>query len=502
MTALDVRDGAAANSPAGRRAAATRRPAARRWSLGHWPTPVRIRAFTFAAVALAVCLAAVSAVLLAELNGSFAAIGRTDAPEADSTASLYFSLNDMDAQIANVLIVGAPAQAVTEADRTLAADRTADAGFYASDVAAVSQDLNQAAVAESGNAAAEQQLSVLGDKVAQYEGLAADAMLTAQQAHSPAGPAPAAALGYFQQATDLMQSQILPSAQSLTTAGDAHLDVSYASGKSAALTGLAWAAALLVLLLAVLAGLQAYLSRRFRRLVNPALALATLLVLIGGIGTVARFYGEYTHLHVARFDSFESIQALTVARGVSQNANADESRYLVDPARGAQYQASFLAKTQQIAGVGSVQLSGYAPALQADITAYQRNSDVRFTGYLGTEFRNITFPGERQAAYSALLGFEGYEQDDHTLRTMATTDMQAAVLYDQGTAANQSDGAFIAYDKAIQSDIAINQAAFNAAVAAGQGASGASALAFVVLTGLLAAALTYLGVRPRLREYR
>jgi hypothetical protein len=51
-------------------------------------------------------------------------------------------------------------------------------------------------------------------------------------------------------------------------------------------------------------------------------------------------------------------------------------------------------------------------------------------GYLGAEFRNITFPGEGAAATSALLAFQVYERDDRKTRspppfTTATTPAAA-----------------------------------------------------------------------------
>ena len=87
----------------------------------------------------------------------------------------------------------------------------------------------------------------------------------------------------------------------------------------------------------------------------------------GGI----RFYAEYTHAHVARLDSFTSIQALSMAKAVSNDANADESRFIVDPAHAAQYQQAYLGKSQQIVNVGNnVTYARYLPLLNADIAAY------------------------------------------------------------------------------------------------------------------------------------
>ena len=461
----------------------------------HWSTPGRIRSHAAAVVTLACCLAALTAVLAGQLHEEFGAIGQTDAPEADATTGLYFALNDMDAQVANALLVGGePALAVTKA-KNLA--------IYATDRSTASRDLERATAAEADNAAAQRELSLVLDRIGQYEALAADAQLAAQQAHGAGGRAPASAVRYFQQATDLMQTGILPSVESLANVSAARLDTAYQGGRRAAVSGIVLAVVVGLLLAGTLVTLQLYLAARFRRLLNPALATATVLVLVFVAVTVDRLGAESGQLKVARQDSFGSIQALGLARAVSYNANADESRYLADPGRAGRYQQAFLSKSQQIANVGPVTISGYDAALAADIKAYQRdNADVRFGGYLGAEFRNITFPGERQAAVATLLAFQRYERDDRTMRALANHSLTAAVAYDTGTALSQSDGAFNQYDAALSSVIAVNSAAFTTAVTEGENGTASWYLALAALAGLLVAALTYAGVRRRLGEYR
>ena len=457
-------------------------------------TPAKIRTGAAVAVALACCLAAVIAVASGALGGQFQSIGNRDAPAVDSTTGLYFSLNDMDAQVANVLLVGG--------DDTLAADRAQDLKIYASDRATADADLTQALATSGGNAAAQRELRSALDGVGQYEALAADALLTDQQARSSVGRAPAASLAYYQQATDLMRTSILPSVSSLTNVSASKLDASYADGTSTASTTTDVVIAAGVALIAVLVALQLYLSARFRRLVNPALAAATLVAVALVIAAATRLSAESGHLKVAKQDAFDSILALTQARAVSYDGNADESRYLVDPARAAQYQQSFLAESQQLADVGNVGIFGYDAALARDIRAYDAdNSDVQFGGYLGTEFRNITFPGERAAAVRTLLAYQVYERDDRKLRAMAKTNLAAAVAYDIGTAPGQSDGAFNAYDADLSSVIAINSAAFADAIQAGQGDTTAWNLAFPAAGALVLAGLVLAGVRPRLAEY-
>ena len=446
-------------------------------------------------MALACCLAVLAAVLLGQLRGEFQAIGQQDAPEADATTGLYFALNDMDAQVANLLLVGG--------DTALAANRSHDLATYASDRATADSDLEQATVAEAGNAAAEQELSQVLNRIGQYQTLAADALLASQLAHSAAGRAPATAIAYYQQATDLMQTGVLPAVGSLSTVSAARLDAAYQGGRTAGGTGIVWVVVLGILLAAALVTLQLYLFARFQRLVNPALAAATVLTIAFVAVTAVRLNAESSQLKVAKQDAFDSIQALSLARAVSYDANADESRYLVDPGRAAQYQQAFLGKSQQIANVGPVGISGYDPALAADIQAYRRdNSVVRFGGYLGAEFRNVTFPGEREAAVATLLAFQRYERDDRTMRALAKSNLAAAVAYDIGTASSQSDGAFSQYDAALSSVIAVNTNAFTVAVHDGEAGAAGWDLVLPALAVVLLVTLTLTGVRPRLAEYR
>lgn len=449
-----------------------------------------------ALVLLAAALAAVIAVASAGIASDFQAIGQGDAPEVNAATGLYFSLNDMDAQVANVLMVGN--------DTALAAGRAQDMATYASDRATADTDLQQAAVTAAGSPAAQGELRTVLNDVGQYEALAADAILTDQQSAGVAGApghTPAAALAYYRQATDLMRTGILPTVSSLTSVNAGRLDASYQSGESAATTGIVLVVVAGILLLAALVLFQLFLTRRFSRIVNPALAAATVLTLGVTIAAAVHLGADKTHLTVAKVDAFDSVLALSQGRAVSYDANADESRYLVDPGRAAQYQQAFQTESQQLANVGNVGIFGYDAALATDISAYDKNNgDVRFGGYLGAEFSNITFPGERAAAVRTLLAYQAYERTDRELRAMAKTNLAAAVAFDIGTAPGQSDWAFNRYSAALSSVIAINQNAFTAAVAAGEGGGVWNGTLPAVAAALLAA-LVLLGVRPRLAEY-
>jgi hypothetical protein len=470
--------------------------------------PGRIRALAAAAIGVGLALGAITAVIFGSVASGVQLIEHRAAPEVTATTSLYFHINDMDAQVANMLLVGG--------QPGLGIDRQQALGIYQQDRTQADQALQQAAAVAGTTPSADRALATVLAGLGSYEALAAQVMYIDGQGASRPGRPPAAALALYRQATDLMRGIILPAAQRLTDAYASALNDAYQAKRSTARQGVLWVVLLGVALAAVLVTLQFYLALRHRRLLNPALALATLVTIgltAAGAGALS---AEAQHLQVAKKDAFDSILALSQARAVSYDTNADESRYLVDPVRAGQYQQAFLAKSQRLADLGPVlsqqnpapgqvvDIFHYDAALAEAIDAYRANhADVRFGGYLGAEFRNITFTGERAAAEQALSAYQVYERDDRHIRALnARGELSAAIAFDTSYASGNSNWAFTQYDNAVVAVIAINQHAFDAAIQAGQqGTQGwtglipAGAVAFIIVA-------TLVGVRPRLAEYR
>jgi hypothetical protein len=90
--------------------------------------------------------------------------------------------------------------------------------IYQQDRATADQDLQQAAVIAASNSRAQRELQTVLGGLGQFEGLAAQAILTDQQCASPPGRPPAATLGYYRQATDVMATSVLPEVAVLTDA--------------------------------------------------------------------------------------------------------------------------------------------------------------------------------------------------------------------------------------------------------------------------------------------
>lgn len=467
--------------------------------LAHWirrpDLPARLRLFTAGCLVLVTVFAAVCLTAAVGARGTWSVVDGRQAPQVVDAAGLYQALTDLDAQTANVMMFGADAQ--------LSGNRATALTQYTQDRTVADRDLQRATVDAAGNTSVQQALVAVLDGMGSYQDLAGRALELNDHARAPAGGPDPAALGEYRQATDLMRLTLLPAADRLVQANNDAFNQTYTDERSALGTAEWWTLALGAGLLLALLGLQVWLARRFRRIINPPLAAATLLVLllVGLAGSLFPDQGD--HLRYARRDAFDSVVALSRARAVAYDANADESRYLLDHTRAPQYQDAFEAKSQQIVGLPGATLADYDTSLAAAVTAYQADhGDVRFGGFFGTEFRNITFTGERQAAEQALLQYQVYERDDRTIRALVQAGrLRQAIAYCTNYAPGGSNAAFTAHDAALQKLIGINTDAFASAVHDGRGELDAR---IPVLAGCVAlvALLTLLGVRPRLAEFR
>ncbi|MCX4748415.1 hypothetical protein OG455_23345 [Kitasatospora sp. NBC_01287] len=469
---------------------------ARLLTRAYWTTPRRVRALTAAALAAVLLFAGVAWTVLSGARASVDVIGHRAAPQAERASDLYFALGDLDAQAANLLLVGAD-----EADY---AKRSVVHDAYDQRRAQADGDLEAATEALAGDGAGRKAVQDELDALGRYEALVARSDLQESTAKALPGKPPADALASYQQATDLLRSQLLPDADQVADANAAKVAAAYGAQRSDLGSGWWWLLLTGLLALGALAALQRTLAVRYRRTISPPLVAAALLAVIGlGYG-LSLASDTRDRLHTATVDAYDSVLALSRAKAVAYDSNADESRWLSDPSRADSYQQAFLDKSRQVVKLDGSTLASYDAALDTAIADHQASAaKVDFGGYLGDEERNITFPGEQQAADQVLADFRTYQQDDRTIRTLAQQGrLGDAIAFDTGTAAGQSDGDFSKLSDAFDRVVAINQQAFDSSIADSDAALGTGA---VVACGLLLAgalALTLLAVRPRLREYR
>ncbi|MFC7266899.1 hypothetical protein [Streptomyces lutosisoli] len=460
----------------------------------YWASlPARLRLLRAATVSLAVALAAL--LLLAGLaaSGTWNTVAGRDAPRTTSAADLSLALNDMDAQAANLLLSSGDAgkgRLETPYEKAF--------GFYGDARREIGHDLRTLAVAAQGDRADERTVESLTDNFAEYQERIGRALENDARAGGKA-----AALSDYRTATDLLQGQLLPEARTLVDSNDQAFDAEYDRARSTLFVQLAAVLNLGVLLLVALGVLQWYLARRFHRILNPGVLAATvcalLAVLLGGQALSA----SATHLRVARHDAFDSVVALSRARAIAYDANADESRWLLDPGRRDQYGPSFLAKSQKLYGLSDATLSDYDTELAQTWQMYETDhDDLEFTGEFRRELDNITFSGERAAAEKTVQAYAVYQRDDRKIRALVAQGKEhEAVEFCMDWQPGTSNAHFGAYMAALGKVTDINRRHFTASVSAGRSeATGVLPWACGLL--LVAGALTLLGLRPRLAEFR
>jgi hypothetical protein len=468
--------------------------------LRQWTSPTRLKACTALVAALTVILVLIAVMAAGSLRTGVDEIGHTAGPEVENTAALSRTLSDLDAQVANLLLAGRdPAFAGTE--------RAATAQFTA-DQTSADATLRKAIAAAGPDTKTQQSIQTLLDGLATYQAEVADVRLLETQSAAPAGRPDAAVLAQYDQATDLMRNTLIPAANALLASNNSELDSTYASQRSSAREALWLLAGVGALLVVALVLFQLYLTRAFKRLLNPFLAAATVAALVLTVLGVGLMNDEVNELTVAKVDAFDSVIALSQAQEVSSEANADESRYLVDPGRATQYQQDFQNESQQLLHLSSsTSVFDYDGALATAVAKIPNppppfTANVAFGGFLGTELNNITFPGEGPAALATVQAYQAYEKADRVLRADATSgDLTGAIAFDTGAGPTQSDGIYANYLTKLQAVTAINENAFTAATGTALGNLGDWTLLPIVL-GLLILALALLGVRPRLAEYQ
>ncbi|MFJ9456781.1 hypothetical protein ACIRST_17030 [Kitasatospora sp. NPDC101447] len=465
-------------------------------SRDHWTTPRLVRGLTALSLAALLGLGATATAVLGGARDGTDTIGHRDAPQATRAADLYFALSDMDAQAANLLLVGADPEYTTLRKQTL--------DTYEQRRAQADDDLQQAARAAADDPAGQRAVRLVLDRLGSYEALVARAQLLEEQANSPAGQPSQAALETYRQATDLLRGRLLPAADQVTVTSDASVERVYLQQRDALGSGRWWLLAVGLLALAALLGLQRALAVRYRRVVNPALAAVTLLtgvVLVTGLNLVGR---AEDHLVTAKSNAYDSVIALSRARAVAFDMNADESRYLIDPTRAVAYEQAFLEQTQAIARIDGATLADYNARL-ADAAGRHRadRTAVPFGGYLGSELHNVTFPGEQDAAERVLDTFQQYQLTDRRIRELSTAGrLKEAVTLNTGLSKGQSNYDFEQLGAAIGDTIAINATAMDRAVAETDGDLDGTTAALAAGVLAVALGLAAVGVRPRLREYR
>ncbi|RMI34626.1 hypothetical protein EBO15_40670 [Actinomadura harenae] len=447
----------------------------------------RIRAFVAGVVVVLVAL------LLLAWNGVDDArtgvrVIDTAGPQVIATGDLYFRLTDMDAQLAHALLVGdGPAH---KDDRQQAIDRYTDSRSRADEA------LIQAARLARDSTERQTARSLL-DALGRYEQFAGQALLQDQNGpvHSP-GQASTQVTKLYRSATDLMKLELLPQAYNLTLDNGTIVRHTYEDKRSAVLTGRTIVVVTGLVLLVLLAGFQWSMARRFRRLLNLPLALTTVAVVVVVAWTAAMLGSEAASLSKAKTDGFDSILALARARAIGNSAQADQTRYLLDPERGDTYEQVFQSKSQTVLYLPADNLAGYQDSVRALKTLKTGPKDHPILGFLGAEGHRPS--SDAKALGAVLRGFQRFQANDRQMRDLAKVKQTgAAIALQTGQAATD----YAAYDDSLVKLAAVHQTTFDKAMKDGKGGTQGWQYALPI-AGLVVVLLLVVGVRPRLAEYR
>lgn len=462
----------------------------------YWTTtPGRLRLARAVCLLLGTGLLILLVVAATAASGTWNAIAHRDAPRTVAASELSLALNDMDAQAANILLSsGDSGTGKSRLDESYVKAQ----GFYTDAQQTISRSLRTLGAAAEGDKATEETVVTLTDTFAQYQELIGRAL---ENDEHPGGKDLARA--DYSRATDLLSARLLPQARTLVDANNAVYEHEYDTSRSDLSVQLAAEVVLGLLLVAALIVLQVRLARRFQRVFNPALLASTLCALVALVCGGRLLTVSADQLKIARHDSFDSVVALSRSKALGYDANADESRFLLDPSRRTAYESTFFDKSQKLYGIEGASPGSYDAKLDETWNAYQRDhGDKRFTGEYRRELDNITFAGEREAAEKTVEAYAVYQKDDRAFRQLvAEGRLKEATAFCIGWASDTSNAHFGLWMKALDQVTAINSSHHEKAIATGRHAIGTQAPAAGGAL-LLAGALLVLGLRPRLAEFR
>ncbi|MFI7445055.1 hypothetical protein [Nonomuraea indica] len=392
-------------------------------------------------------------------------IGHDAGPQVLATTGLYRQMSEMDALVAEALLLG----------REYGPQQQADLTGYDQRRLEISESLLKAYRLALDDPAERRTVESLVEGLGRYERLATQArLLDAQSGHTARRP-PDHVVEAYQKATDLMHRELLPQAYNLTLETGTIVRRAHAAERSA--SSLARSAVVVtgLLALACLLTLQVYLARRFRRVFAPALVVAVVLAAAGTVTGTALLIRQGEALEEAKRRGFDAVLTLTRARAISRSMHGDQSRYLLDRFRKDTYEHTFLDKARTIAAVESTSLPDYQSRLH-----------LNFQGLLG----GLTGQDRRRL----FAVYQNFQRADARMRTMPA---DAAIKFWDG----ELTETYESYDKVLEELVRRHESDFERAV--DRGGEALERLWQSIPAGLAVGALLVLvGVWPRLREYR
>ena len=426
-------------------------------------TPTRLRIWTAGVLVLAALSAAAMTVAVADTQRGIRRVEREAAPQAQVASDLYFAFSDLDAQTARIIL--------TTGDDDLASAQLDAQLTFNQRLTDVDGDLRRAVAGTTG-ATDQRMLQKMLDDVASYHETAAAAQwLDTTSPDTRVGQAAPSALAFYSRATDLMHFDLLPAAGALRDAFAVRLSHDADEERAADSRDTLLVLATGLALLGTLVGFQYTYRRRFRRTLNPFLAVATvatLAVLAAGLMMITQQSGRLQTAVDRHMTPYLGIQH---ARAVAYDATGAANRHAVAPKYG--YDKGFAADAATLWGADGKGLLA--------------------TGLQGSG------PALTQTAESDWKAVEA--DSEKVIRSVDRGDVRSALQTATGIARGQTAMDFYALDVHLGHAAAAQRDAFEAGLAEARSAASGWAGMPVAVFGLVMT-LTLLGVRPRLAEYR
>lgn len=446
-------------------------------SLQRYNTPQILRSSWYTTWGVSLLLLIISIYGVNSQRQAIKTVGKDTAPSVLTAQQLQDSFADLDASLANELLLkpGENRQALAdfEKNRKKIADRL---------------------VAAAKNITYPEEEQII--QTLQFNSSAYFLKLQeARDAHKRGDAV--STLSIYQNAADLMDRDIIPQAEKLSLVNSQTLEKTYAE-QSIASGGVGLIIVVVgVVLITILAAIQLFLYQRMRRVLNLPLLGATAIAVIFLGYTSSAFVGATNNLKIAKVDAFNSLEALRKMRSLSYRANADESRYLLDRANAALHERSFSDKTNKILMMPNEKTS--IEIIIANVNQQQPTAGL--TGLFSTGLNNITFVGKKEATIATLRAWNDYLKIDKQIRQLAASGkINEAIALCVGTKPGESNYAFERYKDVHTSLMELNKKEFEKNIELGNERVANFEIIATVAIGSIAI-LTLFGVRPRLLEY-
>ncbi len=395
----------------------------------------------------------IAALATSERQGATAASWQNAEPLMVTAQTVDTSLSDADTTAAASFLQGRLEPAALE-------------HRYQTDLAVASADVAVAAREAGSDPAVAASLETLSTDLPVYAGIVQDADFNERQAFYPLAAA------YISEANNLMRSSILPAAATLYGTEGSRLADDQSQGVSSLLAILAALAFLALLIVLVVA--QRWLSRRFHRTWNVALAVATVIVLALGVWFTVALTTQTNGANTAQVNGSRPVSTFTQARILALRARADDELTLLTRDSDTSFQADYTSTA-------------------ADLR-HLLDTPASSSGTAGSSVR--TQLARAKATFASYASLHTQIRHDDT-----GGDLSGAVGLASGTGAGELPAISSELDSDLANGITASQATFVDATSGA--ASDLDGLIWGLAVGaILVAALVLIGFQPRIAEYR